>query len=368
MVKRRWLTGALAVALISAAAVAIALAMPATQAARADVPGAAKDDPVVLTLTGKDGTVKTYTLAYLRALDASGGLYAGYAGFLNSAGILTPVHPVEGVKLTSLLADVGYDGATDVTVTAKDNYAKLLSPQVVLGQGMTTHSDASPYPVTPLPVGEAYTPVISYAYKAPGQTVDDTNSWIPELADPMGDGPLRLWFAVDSQTSPGYVVDGEWIVKWLNRITVSQTAVQQWSVKAKGPKKTYVLTRSEFESCTAPGCHRKTVTLKGHTYQGLPLYFLVGKVDDNKASNKSGDFNAALARRGYWIDVGNSGRKTSVSSKLIAGRTKYIILAWKRDGQYLSGKQAPLWLIGAKLTGAQRIYGIKSITLRGVPH
>jgi hypothetical protein len=369
VVKRRWLAGTLAIALISAAAAAIALVMPATQAAGAGASVQSKADAVVLTLTGKDGTVKTYTLADLKArTTADQGFYQGYAGFLNSANVLTPPHPIKGVKLSSLLADVGYDNATDVTVTAIDGYSKLLAPQVVLGQGVVTYSDVKPYAEVPLPAGVSLTSVIAYAYKDAGQTIDDGNPWINELAPPMGDGPLRLWFALDTQTTPGYVVDGDWIVKWVERIRVTGTVVQQWTVNVKGPKKTYKLTRKDFESCTAASCHKQaTVKLNGHKYQGLPLYLLVGKVDDNKSMNNWGDFNAGLAKKGYWIDVRNSKRKISVNSKLIAGRTTKVILAWRLDGKELSGANAPLWLVGPKLKSTQRINAIKNVSLRGVP-
>ena len=363
MVKRRWLAGTLAIALLSAVAAAIALAMPATSAGTT---GQAKADAVVLTLTGKDGTAKTYTLADLKARTTAGqGFYKGYAGFLDSAGVLTPVHPIEGVKLSALLADVGYDNTTDVTVTASDGYSKLLASQVVQGQGVVTYSDVSPYPQTALPAGVSLTAVIAYAYKAPGQTVDDASPWIDELAPPMGDGPLRLWFALDDRTTPGYVVDGDWIVKWVNKIAVTGTAVQQWTVNVKGPKKTYKLTRENFESCF--NCHKTTVKVGSHKYQGIPLFRLVGKVDDNKDTNNYGDFNAAKALKGYWIDFRNAKHKISISSKLIAGRSTKIILAWRLDGKDLAGANAPLWLIGPKLKSAQRVPGIKSITLRGVP-
>ena len=367
MVKRRWLAGALAIALISAAAAAIALAMPATSAGTS---GQAKADAVALTLTGKDGTVRTYTLADLKArTTADQGFYQGYAGFLDSAGVPAAVHPVEGIRLSALAADGGYDGTTDVIVTAIDNYPKLIEPQVMQGQGIVTYSDVAPYPVVPaLPAGLTWTPIVVYAYKEAGQSVGDSNPWIPEASPPDGNGPLRLWFAVDTPTTPGYLVDGDWIVKWVNRITVSSSAVKDWTVNVKGPKRTMQLTRKDFESCTAPSCHgQSTVKLNGHSYQGLPLYFLVGKVDDNKAMNNTGDFNVSLATKGYWIDVRNSKRKISVSSKLIAGKTRKIILAWRLDGKELTGANAPLWLIGPKLKSAQRIPGIKSITLRGVP-
>ena len=65
----------------------------------------------------------------------------------------------------------------------------------------------------------------------------------------------------------------------------------------------------------------------------------------------------------------NAKHKVSVRSKVIGWRTakNKVILAWMRDGKELTGANAPLWLIGPKLKSAQRIYGIKSVTLRGVP-
>ena len=46
----------------------------------------------------------------------------------------------------------------------------------------------------------------------------------------------------------------------------------------------------------------------GHVYEGLPLYLLVGWVDDNN-THGPGAFNDALAAAGYTVKVTGSGRR-----------------------------------------------------------
>jgi hypothetical protein len=363
----------LARSVVVCAVVAVIVAALAAGTALARPAGAVtKATDVVLTLIAKDGTPKTFTLADLKAMNTPElGYYAGYAGFLNSASNLTPVHPVRGVKLTALLALAGYDYTTDVKVLAIDDYPKLLSPDAVNGKGLITYTDVAPYPITPLPSTVILNAVIVYDFKEPGQLVGDANPWIPELAAPMGEGPLRLWFAYDNPITPGYVVDGDWIVKWVDRIQVTGGQVKQWSFTIKGPKKTTTITRKDFESCTAPSCHKQTtVKYKGHSYAGLPLYYMVGKVDDNKDMNNWGDFNVKLAKKGYSIQfVNGKNKKVSISSKLLVNRPTNIILAWKKDGKELTGSASPLWLQGpvSKITAAQRLSGLARMNLRNVP-
>lgn len=355
--------------LTCAAALVALLALTGVAAAKVPI-DAKRADAVVLTLKGKDGTTKTFTLAELKAITTpEDGYYAGYAGFVNSASTLTPVHPVRGVRLTALLEQVGYDptdaAATDVIVGAMDGYVKLLSRQFVQGLGIATYTDVKPFPATPLPAGLSLTAILSYEYKQPGQTVDDANPWLPEVAAPMGDGPLRLWFAVEQPTTPGCIVDGDWIVKWVNKVSVSGSTVKQWVATLRGPRKTVKLRRNDFESCYH--CHKTSVKLAGRRYQGVPLYYLVGKIDDNLDNNNWGAFNRRLATKGYLIDLKNAKRKVTISSKLIAARPRGIIVAWMRDGKELGAGQGPLWLIGTKLTAKQRLSGVTSLVLRNVP-
>lgn len=323
-------------------------------------------DATVLTVTGKDGTVKTYTLAQLQARTTpEQGYYEGYAGSYNSYGTLYRLRPVKGVLLPALLAEVGYDQGTDVVVTAFDDYYKLLSPANVQGTGLKTYSDVAPYPETAVPSTVHMSAVIAYAYKPVGCTVDDADPWLDQEPPPDGDGPLRLWFAQDTLSVPGYVTDSEWAVKWVDRIRVTSTVVKQWSAKLIGPKLTTKLRRNEYESCFQ--CHKRTVRVGRTRYQGIPLYLVVAKVDDAKTRHTWGAFNARKARKGYRIRLASSRRAVTISSKLIAKRPRNIILAWKKNGKELSGRYSPLWLVGGTITKAKRIYGVKAVRLIGVP-
>jgi len=121
-----------------------------------------------------------------------------------------------------------------------------------------------------------------------------------------------------SPTTPGCIVDGDWIVKWVNKVSVSGSTVKQWVATLRGPRKTVKLRRNDFESCYH--CHKTSVKLAGRRYQGVPLYYLVGKIDDNLDNNNWGAFNRRLATKGYLIDLKNAKRKVTISSKLIAAR------------------------------------------------
>ena len=149
MVKRRWLAGTMAIALISAAAAR------SPWPCRPRGPGvrSIKADAVALTLTGKDGTVKTYTVADLKArTTADQGFYQGYAGFLDSAGNATPMR---ARRRHQALVSGWRTWATTARpmsgCRAIDGYLQDVSPQVMQGQGIVAYSDVAPYPQTTLP-------------------------------------------------------------------------------------------------------------------------------------------------------------------------------------------------------------------------
>ena len=74
--------------------------------------------------------------------------------------------------------------------------------------------------------------------------------------------------------------------------------VQEWTLMLKG-KLTEEMDRATFESGSAEGCHGQEWTdAEGNMWTGIPLYLLVGRVDDDIA-HEGPAYNRDLAEAGY---------------------------------------------------------------------
>ena len=79
-----------------------------------------------------------------------------------------------------------------------------------------------------------------------------------------------------------------------------------------------------------------------YVYKGQTLYKLVGRVDDGDP----GSFNVALAKKGYQIQFFcRDGYKPKLPSKWIIGKKTWIV-AKKKAGKPLTGKEAPFRFVG----------------------
>jgi DMSO/TMAO reductase YedYZ molybdopterin-dependent catalytic subunit len=88
-----------------------------------------------------------------------------------------------------------------------------------------------------------------------------------------------------------------------------------------------------------------------------------GLLDDHKRHG-AGDYNAALAKRGYKILIESAdGKVVTIPSQLIAGRDD-IILSGKMNGSDLPDPYFPLRLVGPGLTQQQMPGRIARIVLR----
>jgi len=104
--------------------------------------------------------------------------------------------------------------------------------------------------------------------------------------------------------------------------------------------------RGELEAGIGCPCHTATVTVRRvgetHTYTGLPLWRLIGYVDDDifpvpeeGIHYNDEDFNDTLAAMGYGITlVASDGYTQSVTADLIARDDRFIV-AFKVDGVFL---------------------------------
>ncbi len=124
---------------------------------------------------------------------------------------------------------------------------------------------------------------------------------------------------------------------------------------------TEVMSRDTFESgveCHGADCEVVHEMRSRHCYSGIPLWLLVGMVDDDIRHGEDA-FNDELANEGYAVTViGGDGQSVTFDSKAIAWNYG-IILANAADGQPLG----TLKLVGSELEGAQMIEDVVEIHL-----
>ncbi len=329
---------------IVAAALLALLAVAAVVAAGAVAPGtpqARGADPVVLTVTG-NGQTRSFTMSELQALP----VYSGYFGFVNSAGTVYPPEPVVGVKLESVLAEIG--GMTTLNacdVTATDNYGMTFTYNQIVNKngvqfynidGKTEESPKSPW-------------TFAIIWEQDGQPL------------PNDVGPLRLVAAQDGDVQQ--VADGHYMVKWVNRVTlrgsVAEWRVKMYGLKKKGKRQRYTLDRGSYDSCATPNCHGFSwVNPKNKkTWSGVPLFLCIGKVDGGRGHDSYGAYNEKLALKGYRIKIVGANKKSVIiGSRAVRNRTN-ILLANRLMGSELTAKYYPLRLVGP----AKRVPSRKSI-------
>jgi PKD repeat protein len=111
----------------------------------------------------------------------------------------------------------------------------------------------------------------------------------------------------------------------------------------------------EFEAGAA--CHPATYTDgSGNVYEGIPLWLLMGWVDDRVPHGPNG-FNNALAQAGYTVIVtAGDGYSKELTSQQIGTNSSFIV-ANRMNGVPLDGSKAPLQLVGSGLPSASYSVG-----------
>jgi DMSO/TMAO reductase YedYZ molybdopterin-dependent catalytic subunit len=311
------------------------LALATTQAAACGSDSPSTSALQVITPSG----TQSFTLKDVKKMAA----VEAYGGIKNSAGNITPPSKYKGVTLAELLKSAGGvpDGA-GVTFTAKDGYEMTMSADQVKNGKFVAYDVSTGDEIT---IQDPLQLVLAY-------DVDG------KATNPETDGTFRV--AILSAKG-NQVTDGHWWVKWVTKVEV-KPAVAGWSLAVNGALQEKV-DRGSFDSCSAPKCHG--VTWKdsaGVTWSGVPLYYLVGRSDDQQ-KHDNGAFNSALAAEGYQIEVvGADGYKATFDSSKIALSKEYF-LANKMDGKELTGKDAPLRLVGSAVDGKSSVGGVTEIHL-----
>lgn len=302
------------------------------------VPPTPTSAPVVLELEGPSGT-KSLTLADIKALPA----VEGWGGWKSSTGEITLPFHYKGVLLQDLCNLVGGIAAdSGINLVAKDGYAITFSYDQVANGNFITYDPATGDEI------KSKDPLqVILAYEADGKPLDET-----------ADGTLRLAVITPNNTQ---VVDGHWTVKWVNKLSI-KTLVSEWTVMLHGVIKEE-MDRGTFESCAAANCHGTTwKDDKAQEWAGVPLWLLVGRVDDD---NKHGDdaYNKEFAAAGYTVEVVAVDGYSATLDSTRVDKNNNIMVAHTVNGNPLGEDYAPLRLVGSDLTKKEFVGKIAGIEI-----
>jgi len=289
-----------------------------------DTPVSTESAAPVLEVVGPSET-KTLTLEELMDLPVT----EGYAGIKSSTGKITPPIPMKGVALKDLAEFIGgMDENAGFNVVAEDGYSITFSYDQ-LQNGLFIAYD----PATGAELKNPVELIAILAYEANGKPFDAKQ-----------DGALRL-----AIVSPelNQVTDGHWSVKWVNRLEVKSLG-EEWVLQASGGI-TKTIDRASVESCGAPQCHGTSwIDDKDQEWAGVPLYYLVGSVDD-EIEHEGPAFNRTLADAGYTIDVIAADGYTVTFDSARVQYNKHILVAYKVNENQLPEEYFPLRLVGDDL-------------------
>ena len=277
------------------------------------------DDTVALTVVKGDAS-EEFTFSELKDMEPA----EGWGGFMTSIGTINGPMRYKGVAIKDLLDTVG--GLNDdeaIRISGVDGYSMTLSNLQANGEGLIAFDGISGEEVTPPQL------TLIAAYEENGQPIAENI------------GPLRLGILSNEST----VTEGHWWIKWFSRIEVVPD-ILPWALSLEGGI-TFDMDNGTFESCTTEGCHAaEWQNTSGNTFKGVPLWRLVGYVDDELMHEKGLAFNDELAAAGYEVEIiaedGYTKTLTSEEIKL----NQDIIVAYLIDGEPLDSDHWPLRLVG----------------------
>ena len=296
----------------------------------------AMQEDVALEITSGE-TVKKLTLEEIIEMAS----IEGWGGRMRSTGDIEGPFKLKGVSITELCDMVGgINPDIAVKVISRDGYAMTFSYKQIKESDFITYDPVSKNEV---PHDELQ---IILAYQTDGSKMNF------ELG-----GPLRLAILGEKNQ----VTDGHWWSKWVERIELVP-APKDWVLQLKGDREEDI-DRGTFESGASEGCHGvKYVDDKGREWEGIPLWLLVGRVDDQNP-HEDDAFNDSLVQEGYEVKIiASDGYSATLPVSSIARRNN-IIVAYKLNGQFIPEDYWPLRLAGEGLTGKQQVSQIKEINL-----
>lgn len=292
-----------------------------------------------LEVVGKDGTSKTLTMDEVKKLPS----VEGYAGIKSSTGKITPPARFKAVAVTELAKLVGgLDDQSGISFIGTDGYEMTMSATQINGGSLVAYDVATG---DEKQLDEQL--VVALAYEIDGKPLDQQR-----------DGDFRL---VALTQKSNQVTDGHWSVKWIAKIQVKELG-GEWTLHLKGAIED-AIDRGSFESCATANCHGVTwKDDKAQEWTGVPLYLLLGRVDDTN-KHETGAFSRDLAAAGYQVEIVTADGSKVVLDSAKTTSKKNILIANKVDGNALGEKDFPVRLVGTGLEDGDMVGRITDINV-----
>ena len=280
------------------------------------------------------------------AADAAAQAQTVKAAFLRSTGRIEGPSAYAVMPMDEILARVGgIRPEQAIRVTARDGYQMVYSFAQVQG-GIFTYDDKG----NVLRVGG---PSMLLAFESDRDSADK----LPRIIYGRSDDIV--------------ITDGHFWAKSVAKVEVIP-GVEDWQISLSGVEKTW-LDRATFESIvTCPVTPHPAVTWSvaekdgsTSTYEGAPLWVILSIIDGGDAPGGHYMFNDDLAEKGYTIKVmSKDGLAAEFDSKSVA-RNNDIIVAYLKNGEYLTEGDAPLRLVGDLPTKKHSVKAIAAIEIVG---
>ena len=282
----------------------------------------------------------------LTAADAAAQAQTVKAAFLRSTGRIDGLSAYAVIPMDAILDRVGGICPEEaIRVTARDGYQMVYSFAQVQG-GVFTYDDKG----NALRVGG---PSMLLAFESERDPADK----LPRIIYGRPDGVV--------------ITDGHFWAKSVAKIEVIP-GVEDWQISLSGVEKVW-LDRATFESIvTCPVTPHPAVLWSvaekdgsTSTYEGAPLWVILSIIDGGDAPGGHYMFDDSLAEKGYTVRViSKDGLAAEFDSKSVA-RNSDIIVAYLKNGEYLTEGDAPLRLIGDLPTKKHSVKAIAAIEIVG---
>ena len=159
--------------------------------------------------------------------------------------------------------------------------------------------------------------------------------------------------------------------KYITTIKVYSSPESDWTLELDGRDiggVNYTVSKPFLEeaiACQFGADHKATYTdSKGRVWEGMPLWFFAGFVDDADQHSKDA-YNETKAQAGYNILItGKDGYNTTISSKDIIRSSNYLVANSLNDTHIAdSDENWPLRFTGVSVNGSMTVKGVSSIKL-----